>query len=301
MRVKDISPITIESIIAQYDVHHINNEIILFESLKPLPELTEVRRMSLCLFVGLCTSGAASIHVNGEKRIAERNQVMIITDESIVDSINTSEDFDGFGFFISYNLLQEILKDITNMSDLFLLTHNHPVFEINDAERDMVNRHFEDIKTRILMPKHRFRLNVVRLMLLTLIYDMSNAFYRVLQNPSKEDRQSRQEIIFVRFIQHVEHHFKEQRQVQWYAALMDISPKYLCEVVTSVSRRSPNEWIDKFVTTEIRNQLRHTNKRMNEIAKEMSFPTQSFFGKYFKENVGVSPTDYRNGAEPKSR
>ena len=78
---------------------------------------------------------------------------------------------------------------------------------------------------------------------------------------------------------------------------MELSPKYLCEAITSVSRRSPNEWIDKFVTTEIRNQLRHTNKRISEIAAEMNFPTQSFFGKYFKDNVGVSPSDYRNGLE----
>ncbi len=78
---------------------------------------------------------------------------------------------------------------------------------------------------------------------------------------------------------------------------MGITPKYLSEVISTVSRRTPNEWIDKFVTTEIRNQLRHTNKKMSEIASDMNFPSQSFFGKYFKENVGVTPSDYRNGIE----
>ena len=48
----------------------------------------------------------------------------------------------------------------------------------------------------------------------------------------------------------------------------------------------------------MRNLLRHTNMRMNEIAEAMNFPTQSFFGKYFKENVGVTPSEYRNGIEP---
>ena len=47
----------------------------------------------------------------------------------------------------------------------------------------------------------------------------------------------------------------------------------------------------------MRNLLRHTNKKMSEIAEEMHFPSQSFFGKYFKENVGVTPSDYRNGIE----
>ena len=126
---------------------------------------------------------------------------------------------------------------------------------------------------------------------------MREAFERVVQCRETEDKQSRAERIFVQYIQLVEKNYKKQRQVQWYAAQMDLSPKYLCEAISAVSRRSPNEWIDKFVTTEIRNQLRHTNKRISEIATELNFPTQSFFGKYFKDNVGVSPSDYRNGLE----
>lgn len=138
-------------------------------------------------------------------------------------------------------------------------------------------------------------------MLLMMIYDMSNAFDRTLKNSTKEDKQSRGERMFVQFVQIVEHNFRQQRQVQWYAARMGVTPKYLCEVISSISRRSPNEWIDKFVTSEIRNQLRHTTKKISVIAQEMNFPTQSFFGKYFKDNVGVSPTEYRNGIEGKKK
>lgn len=297
MKNKNITPVTIERIVSLYNVPHLDNDVILVDSLKKLPELTEARRMSLCLFIGLCTDGVASISVNDKKRIASRNNIMIITDESVVGSINFSDDFEGFGFFISYKLLQEILKDVQNMSDLVLLTHNHPVFEVNKAERDMIIHYFQEIMERVKIMTHRYRLEVVRLMLLTMIYDLASAFDRIVTDTGKGDKQSRAERIFVQFLQLVEHHYREQRQVQWYAARMDMSPKYLCEIISSVSRRSPNEWIDKFVTTEIRNQLRHTTKRISEIAKDMNFPTQSFLGKYFKENVGVSPSDYRNGIE----
>ena len=33
---------------------------------------------------------------------------------------------------------------------------------------------------------------------------------------------------------------------------------------------------------------------IKEIATKLNFPTQSFFGKYFKQYVGVSPKEYRN-------
>lgn len=299
MRKKDIIPVTMENLIKDFGLLHIENDIALLESLKILPALTEARRMSLCLFVGLCTSGALTVTVNEKKRLVKRNEVMIITEESVVNNIVTSDDFDGIGFFVSYKLLHEVLKDITNMSSLFLTTHNHPVFALNKHEFDIAVHDFGEIKSRVARKDQNHRLEVIRLHLLTLIYDVSSAIVRALDTPDKKEKQSRQEHIFIRFIQHVEKHFKEQRQVQWYATKMEITPKHLCEVVSLISRRSPNEWIDKFVTAEMRNLLRHTDMKMSEIAEHMNFPNQSFFGKYFKENVGVSPSDYRHGIEKK--
>ncbi len=103
------------------------------------------------------------------------------------------------------------------------------------------------------------------------------------------------EHIFLNFIQLVEKHYRSERRVGWYAEQLNISPKYLSETVSSVSKHSPNEWITKYVTTELRNMLRNTNKRIADIAVEMNFPNQSFLGKYFRENVGISPLKYRKG------
>lgn len=286
-----------EKLVNHYKLPHIAQEVVLVDTLKQLPRIAEARRMSLCMFMGVCTDGAASVVVNEKKRMVSRDNVVLITNESVVNSINYSSDFDGMGFFISYRMLQEILKDIPNMSDLFLLTHNHPMFEVNAEEQEIIRIYMTLMRKRVAEVSHRYRLEVVRHLILTMIFDMRNAFERVVRLPETEDKQSRAERIFVQYIQLVERYFREQRQVQWYAARMELSPKYLCETISSVSRRSPNEWIDKFVVTEIKNLLRHTNKRISEIAAEMNFPTQSFFGKYFKDNAGVSPSDYRNGIE----
>lgn len=297
MRIKDIMPVTMEKLVNHYKLPHIAQEVVLVDTLKQLPRIAEARRMSLCMFMGVCTDGAASVVVNEKKRMVSRDNVVLITNESVVNSINYSSDFDGMGFFISYRMLQEILKDIPNMSDLFLLTHNHPMFEVDAEELEIIRIYMTLMRKRVAEVSHRYRLEVVRHLILTMIFDMRNAFERVVRLPETEDKQSRAERIFVQYIQLVERYFREQRQVQWYAARMELSPKYLCETISSVSRRSPNEWIDKFVVTEIKNLLRHTNKRISEIAAEMNFPTQSFFGKYFKDNAGVSPSDYRNGIE----
>lgn len=286
-----------ERLVNEYKLPHIDNEVAIVDTFEKLPAIAAARRFSLCMFMGVCTDGVASLSVNEKKRVICRNNIMVITDESVVDSINFSPDFDGIGFFLSYRMLQEILKDLTNMSNLFLLTHNHPQFEIGQSEMESLRDYMKQMCKCVANEQHPYRNDVARLLILTMIYDIRGTFERAMALSSPEDKRSRGERIFVQYIQLVERNFRQQRQVQWYANQMELSPKYLCEAITSVSRRSPNEWIDKFVTTEIRNQLRHTNKRISEIATEMNFPTQSFFGKYFKDNVGVSPSDYRNGLE----
>lgn len=295
---KNFKPITIEGSLQNNSKRlHVGNDVLLLESVNSFDVFNDPRRMSLCLFIGVCTSGIITMNVNDKRRSATHNQVLLITDESVISDIRYSDDFDGFGFLISYQFLQDILKDVRNMSDLFLLTHNHPVFNLTEKEILSARNYYRIIREHIMDSSTRYRLEIIRLTMLTMIYDMAGAFDRAIDQPGKNEKQSRSEQIFVEFVQRVENNYREHRQVQWYAGEMGLTPKYLCEVISSVSRRSPNEWIDKFVTSEMRNLLRHTNMKMNEIAKVMNFPTQSFFGKYFKENVGVSPSDYRNGRE----
>ena len=64
-------------------------------------------------------------------------------------------------------------------------------------------------------------------------------------------------------------------------------------MVKKASKRTPNEWIDKYVVLEIRLLLKNSTMSVMQIAQEMNFPNQSFLGKYFRERVGISPRKYR--------
>ena len=79
----------------------------------------------------------------------------------------------------------------------------------------------------------------------------------------------------------------------WYAQQQGITPKYLSEMVKQVSRRTPNEWIDRYVVLEMRVLLKNSTMSIKGISEYLNFPNQSFFGKYFKEHVGMSPFAYR--------
>ena len=47
------------------------------------------------------------------------------------------------------------------------------------------------------------------------------------------------------------------------------------------------------VADEISNLLKNTTMNIKQITQAMHFPNQSFLGKFFKEHVGKSPSQYR--------
>ena len=65
--------------------------------------------------------------------------------------------------------------------------------------------------------------------------------------------------------------------------------------VKLVSGRTAMSWINEHAIGQIKYQLRNSDKSIKEIAEIFEFPNISFFGKYVKRNLGVSPLKYRNG------
>ena len=123
------------------------------------------------------------------------------------------------------------------------------------------------------------------------LYDAGNIFWNVYD--AEEAKSTRNEEIFMHFIGLVEKHFKVERRVTWYALQLHMTPKHLSETIKKVSRQTPGEWIDNYVVMELRVQIKNSRKSIKQIAMDMNFPSQSFMGKYFKEHVGMSPTEYR--------
>lgn len=100
--------------------------------------------------------------------------------------------------------------------------------------------------------------------------------------------------ITAKFIGLVQKNFKSERFLEFYADKLEISPKHLSRTMKSVTGFSAVEWIERYVILEAKVLLKSTNMNIQQISDELNFPSQSFFGKYFKKNVGMSPREFRN-------
>lgn len=103
----------------------------------------------------------------------------------------------------------------------------------------------------------------------------------------------RNEEYFRTFIQLVKENFRQHRKITFYAEKMCITPKYLSTLIRQFSGRGPSEWIDMCVIMEAKNLLRYGEMSIQEVAYYLGFPTQSFFGRYFKAHTGLSPKSFK--------
>lgn len=268
----------------------IGDDLVLFDNIGDLPIPDRPRHMK-CIMVGLCMGGTAEYMVDTRHHTVRPHDAIIISEGQVTDHCVMSPDFSGIAFMMSDNFFHEIIKGVHDLSTLFLFSRSHPVCHISDADVKTMTDYFKLISIKSRETGNRFRRDVVQSLLAAMIYDLSNTIYD-MQNTG-DRRNVRAETIFTRFIEMLEQNFRSERRVGWYAKQLCITPKYLSETVKSVSQRTPNEWIDDYVTLEIRVLLKNTPHSIKEIADMLCFPNQSFFGKYFKEHVGMSPSEYR--------
>ena len=268
-----------------------DDDLLLTERINEAPMPTEPRRMNFIL-IGLCTRGKIIYQLDTQEKIITPGDILIVSERHVVDHYQPSPDMQGLCMMLSVNFFHEIIQNVKDVSSLFLFSRTHPVIHLEPKEQETFKEYFYVIQNKISDKDNHFRKDLTRTLLLAMFYDLSNVIYRVLHN----DRPlTRAEAIFTDFIRKVEDCCKQERRVSWYAQELHITPKYLSEAVKAVSRRTPNEWIDDYVTMELRVLLKNTSKSIKEIAQELHFPNQSFLGKYFKEHVGVSPSEYRKG------
>ena len=88
-------------------------------------------------------------------------------------------------------------------------------------------------------------------------------------------------------------HFKQERQISFYANHLSISSTYLSRIVKEVSGNTVNGYLQNFLYTEACKLLRMTDLTMGEIAEELHFSDQAAFSNFFKQRAGISPKAYR--------
>ena len=100
--------------------------------------------------------------------------------------------------------------------------------------------------------------------------------------------------LFNRFMMLLEKDYKISRDVNYYAEQMNISSKYLTNIVNQVTGHTPKTIIDQYVILQLKLHLKRSTQSIKVMAWEFHFADVSFFCRYFKKHTGLTPQQIRS-------
>ena len=285
-----ITDATLEEAKQWGNAEYMTDGLILTDRISEAPILQTSTRLNFIL-MAMCKKGKAQYSIDTRQQVVKPGDLLFVSERHVVDNYVASPDFECLCIMLTTEYYHGFVQDVKNVSSLLLFSMNNPVVPLTNKEIQVFTNYFETIREKMADTSHHYRSPLIKALLLAMFYDMSNVIYRVERQGNR--KHTRAEAIFAHFIRLLEDNFRTQHRVSWYAEQLCITPKYLSEIVKKISLRTPNEWIDSYVILEARVLLKNTTKSIKEITDELNFPNQSFLGKYFKEHVGVSPSEYR--------
>lgn len=181
-----------------------------------------------------------------------------------------------------------------NVPDLFgyFTSRFSPHWLLSAVDIRLIKDYSRQLHRRIQeAPGHPYGKEILHFAFLTFAFEMA-ALSRKYTRPLTRHL-SRKEDLVMRFADLVGHRFRKHRDVQHYAHQLHVTPKYLTETVKEISGKNAGEIIDDFVIIEAKVLLADATLSIAQVTQQLHFSDQSFFGKFFKRHVGVSPKAYR--------
>lgn len=200
-----------------------------------------------------------------------------------------SPDFNATVMVMSKRLSENLFLFL-NSSPLASISLRHPVVSIPDDSVQDFKDFIQATKSLLAETSNPYGSQALMYHLLLFIHRYGYKCFL----PFKDEVVSRQGRMSDQFLALVQQNFRKERFLDFYASKLDVTPKHLSRTIKKQTGFTAVEWIERYVILEAKVLLKSSNLNIQQIADELNFPSQSFFGKYFKKQTGLSPKEFRN-------
>ena len=237
--------------------------------------------------IAIITNGRARVLINLIEYIFRPNYISLIDPGSIIQIIETSQDFDAHMMAIEHNFLPVSGKE--EFFAHFLQRKKNLLLPLTTTEQVQIEN-FITVMWDVLQ-EPVFRKEVIQHLLAGLLYNIE--YIAKNKGQSESSPLTHQNDIFQRFISLVNTYSKTERNVSFYADKLCLTPRYLNTVIRQASQQTVMDWINQSIILEAKVLLKHSNRLVYQISDELNFPNPSFFSKFFKRMTGMTPQEYQ--------
>ena len=263
-----------------------------------LPGLNSPLRLNGMLLI-LVNKGCIRLQVNTESYQTKSGGIIAVRPGTLVTFTHIAAATAFTILFISSTFMNSINIDLNSIEVRPYFSQPRTVMQLERSEVDVVRKYFDLLDANAAKSTGSlFATRIARTLIGAIVYELirfslvRNSVTDEKQERHKADLQGRAHNYVYRFMQLLQIHYGKERNLDFYAEQLCITPKYLSMLTKEITGSSASEWMDRIVIQEAKNMLRFSDKSIQEVAYALSFPSQSAFGKYFKRVTGLSPSEY---------
>ena len=239
--------------------------------------------------IGLVLGGSARLQVNLETYDLGPGSLMVLSPYVIKQWPFMSADCEALSFFFTKDFAAAGGGPNPDAFAFFERDARH-VLSLPPAEAASLAALLRTIGQKYAAP-HAYREEILRSFLHILLHETAPIYNA--QHVASQAVQTRSQLIASDFKQLVNTHYATQRSLGFYADKLCITPKHLAETVKAATGRRAAEWLAEAVLLEAQVLLQNPILTIGQIADTLHFTDQSAFGRFFRNNAGVSPAGYR--------
>lgn len=232
-------------------------------------------------------SGKLRLRINLIERELCAGQLLVVSPGTVFEVLGYSGDFDLTMLAFANSFMENWQKE--DLLITYMQGRISQAFSLDEATRKRMEALFALLWS--VLHDEAFSRETVQGIISILFHQL--AYIQKRKPLEKEQRHTRQEEVFNRFINLVNNYAIRERNVAFYADNLFLTSRYLSTLIREISGRTVMDWVNDAVIQEAKLRLCHTDKLVYEIAEELNFPNSSFFCKFFRRMTGKTPHAYR--------
>lgn len=238
-----------------------------------------------------CERGIVQFTFNNGSWHGKTDEFIFWLAGSDVSDVSFSPNFRGTVLLVEKKFLTDNVPSVNRSIDALLYSRENPVLHPgNKQDKKKILGNFQLLYDRSKETDHRFYEEALKLQMQLFLLEMWHIF---AEEHDRRKRTLQSGTLYERFVQLVQQHCMAEREVKFYADRLHITPKYLNQVCKINTGIQASQWIQRYTKERIIFLLQNKNLSIAEIADKMNFSSYSFFARYVKKVLGMSPRAYR--------
>lgn len=270
-----------------------DGDLVVIDDFHKLPSTSQRIEGMVCILA--INHGGLAAEINGESINLSRNNILIMSSRMHITRMSLSDDFSGMLIAMREGHAKSLIKVNTSMIKCMFRMSEYPILHLPPEQEELLG-HYKSILQSSLKRNDKICLKeIVYSVVGAMLYEIFSYIF-VKNNESEAELMTgtQGERLFKQFIELLVASEVKQRQVQYYANQLCVSPKHLSAVCKQLSGKAALAWINHFIVQDIKYMLANSDWSIKEISNYMGFPNASFFGKYVRQHMGASPTSIRS-------